>query len=103
VTTGEELSWSPPSSRWLWGRQQAVTGSRLHYKDGLLSRELAGLSRRAPGGLPFQLRVGHRPGQVQELVWVYGTVAVVRTSMEAGALALCCSDPTSPGGRPVPH
>jgi hypothetical protein len=101
MATGEELSWSPPSSRWLWGRQQVVTGSRLRFKDGLLSWEPAGLSRKEPGGLPFRLKVGPRPGQVQELVWVYGTVAVVRSSMDAGALALCCSDPASPGGRRV--
>ena len=104
VTTGEELSWSPPSSRWLWGRQKAVTGSRLRFKDGLLSWEPAGLSRKAPGGLPFQLQVGHRPGQVQELVWVYGTVAIGARGgvvIDAGALALCCSDPAGPGGRRV--
>jgi hypothetical protein len=101
MTTDEELSWSPPTSRWLLPRQQAVTRSRLRFAGGLLTWEPTGLSRKEPGSQPFQLQVGHRPGQVQELVWVYGTVAVVRTSMEAGALALCCSDPAAPGGRRV--
>lgn len=103
MTTGEELSWSPPSSRWLLPRQQAVTRSRLRFTGGLLTWEPAGLSRKEPGSQPFQLQVGHRPGQVQELVWVYGIAAITGRGgeIDAGALALCCADPASPGGRRV--
>jgi hypothetical protein len=101
VTEGQELSWSPPSSRWLLPRQQTVTRSRLRFTGGLLTWEPVGLSRKEPGSQPFRLKVGKRPGEVQELVWVHGTVAVVRSTMDAGALALCCSDPAAPAGRRV--
>jgi hypothetical protein len=80
-----------------------VTRSRLRFSGGLLSWEPAGLSRKEPGSRPFQLQVGRRPGQVQELVWVYGIAAIAARGgeMDAGALALCCADPASPGGRRV--
>lgn len=87
----------------MWKRQQAVTGSKLTFHEGLLTWTPVGLHPKDPGGAPFQLQVGRRPGQVQELVWVYGTVAIGARggSMDAGAVAVCTQDPTSPGGRRV--
>lgn len=83
--------------------QKAVVGSKLSLRDGgLLIWEPVGLSPKDPGGAPFQLRVGVLPGQVQELLWVYGTVAAGRGGATgAAALALCTLDPASPGGRRV--
>lgn len=87
----------------MWNRQQAVTSSKLRFKDGLLTWEPSGLPANAPGGMPFQLHVGRLPDQVQELVWVTGTVAIAARGgvIDAGAVAVCCPDPGSPGGRRV--
>lgn len=98
-----KADWSPPSSPWMLKDQQAVVGSKLSlFEGGLLIWEPVGLSPKEPGGAPFQLQVGPLPGQVQELVWVYGTVAAGRGGAAgAAALALCTPDPASPGGRRV--
>lgn len=88
----------------MWKRQQAVTGSRLSFRNGVLRWDPSGLSSKAPGSAPFQLKVGPSPGQVQELVWVSGTVAVGArggSTIDAGAIAVCCPDTASPGRRRV--
>lgn len=103
TSIGGELSWSPPSSPWMSKRQQAVTNSKLRFNDGLLTWEPTAMTSKAPGSTPFQLQVGWQPGQVQELVWVFGTVAIAARGgvLDAGALALCCPSAGSPGGRRV--
>ena len=68
----------------------------------MISWAPVGISKRAPGSAPFKFRVGTLQGQVQEMVWVTGTVVVGEyRSYDAGALALGHLDSSAPGGRRV--